>query len=84
MLGPFVRDWNAASDWIQRERWKWDPDTQKWSYRSQLYANYQWAACTWSKEARKLSRASTPPPAHPSEGPGDEPLPGSTEDKPEA
>jgi hypothetical protein len=74
MLGPFVRDWNAASDWIQRERWKWDPEKGAWSYRSRLYANYQWAACSWSKDGRKLTKHTTPPPAA-AAGPGDEALP---------
>lgn len=75
MLGAFVRDWNAASDWVQRERWKWDETAQIWTYHDKLYVNYGWAACAWSKAARRLDRHTTKPPQTAS-GPGDEAMPG--------
>jgi hypothetical protein len=74
MLGPFVRDWNAAAAFIQRERWKQHPDTKLWSYREPVFKNYQDVACEWSLEAVRLTEQYGGPPAEP-EGPGDEPLP---------
>lgn len=74
MKGPFIRDWNAASSFVQRERWKWDKNTQKWEYRIQLFENYQAVASLWSKEAITLTAQSSPPPERP-QGPGDESLP---------
>lgn len=74
MLSAFVRDWNAASPFVQRERWKWDPGAQTWRYHARLYENYQWAACLWSRDAVRLTPQSFPPPERPS-GPGDETLP---------
>ena len=76
MLGPFVRDWNAASDFIQRERWKLNEKTQEWQYRYQLFENYQSVATKWSEEAINLTRESSEPPTK-AEGPGDDPLPDS-------
>lgn len=74
MVGPFVRDWNAASDWVQRERWKWDAEARLWRYRHQLFENFQWLAIRWSAEARVLTSESSAPPPH-SAGPGDAALP---------
>lgn len=62
MEGSFVRDWNAAADWVQRERWKIGPDG-KWTYRKSIFENYQWAACRWSKDAIRLSEKSSLPPS---------------------
>jgi Domain of unknown function (DUF4760) len=73
MEGAFVRDWNAASDFIQRERWKYAKD-ETWNYRHSIYQNYQHIACRWSKDARILSQESSPPPEYPA-GPGDTSLP---------
>lgn len=72
MLGPFVRDWNAAREWIQRERWEWDG--KNWQYRSAVFQHYQDVACSWSPDALRLDRDSFPPPDAPA-GFGDEPLP---------
>ncbi len=74
MLGPFVRDWNAAADFVQRERWKWDEEKRKWTYRARLFENYQAVARMWSYEAKNINKNSSPPPEAPS-GPGDEALP---------
>jgi len=74
MQGPFVRDWNAARRFIQRERWKYDPGTRKWSYYEPLFANYQKTAGAWSKDARMIDSTTSPPPGK-AEGPGDEALP---------
>ena len=45
MLSPFVRDWNAASNFIQRERWKSDTKVKAWTYHARLFENYQRVAC---------------------------------------
>jgi hypothetical protein len=64
MRGPFVRDWNAAANFIQRERWKWDSEESKWTYYDQLFAHFQVIAMRWSVEAVDLTkRYSAPPPA---------------------
>ncbi len=73
MEGAFVRDWNAAADWIQRERWKLGSNGD-WQYRASLFEHYQWVACRWSKEARKLNENASEPPSAGS-GASDEPLP---------
>jgi len=72
MEGAFVRDWNAVTDWIQRERWKLRDD--KWEYRASIFENYQRVAGRWSNEARSINEKSSPPPTK-AAGPGDEPLP---------
>ena len=72
MEGAFVRDWNAASEFIQRQRWKHADGA--WQYRASIYENYQHVACRWSKDAIRLTQNSFPPPNHPA-GPGDTPLP---------
>ena len=73
MEGAFVRDWNAAADFVQRQRWKRNADGS-WQYRASIYANYQFVARRWSKDARMLTRESSPPPIV-AAGPGDEALP---------
>jgi hypothetical protein len=74
MLSPFVRDWNAAAEFIQRERWKWDEQKSKWYYHHPLYENYQFVAESWSPEVIKLNENTSGPPSAPS-GPGDESFP---------
>lgn len=75
MRGPFVRDWNAAADWIQRERWKRD-DQGQWEYYGQIFQNYQVIACRWSHEAIALSATyAAPPTDQEAGGPGDEAMP---------
>lgn len=75
MGGAFVRDWNAACDWIEQERWRQQPDGS-WSYRKAIFQHYEHVACRWSKEAIRLSRRERQPPiAHVPEALGDEPLP---------
>ena len=79
MQGPFVRDWNAASDWVQRERWK-KRDDGTWDYYSKVFCNYESVACRWSKDGIKLNRLySSPPTDQQAGGPGDEPFPESAE-----
>lgn len=73
MEGAFVRDWNAAADFIQRERWKCD-EAGVWHYRDSIYENYEHVARRWSRETRVLSAASSAPPTAPV-GPGDDQLP---------
>lgn len=81
MKGPFVRDWNAAVDFIQRERWKYDASEKAWGYRSQLFEHFQRYATAWSEEAVCLNEKTEGPPPIP-QGPGDEHLPdGETKDQ---
>ena len=72
MEGAFVRDWNAAAEWVQRERWKANEDGS-WTYRASILQNYQKVALSWSAQAIALD-ATDGPPTTPA-GPGDEPLP---------
>jgi Domain of unknown function (DUF4760) len=44
MEGAYVRDWNAAVGWVQRERWKTD-DSGNWTYRATILKNFQLVAC---------------------------------------
>lgn len=74
MLGPSVRDWNAAANFTQRERWKWNAEQGCWKYHSPLFENFQAVACEWSSEAIVLNETYSSPPGAPS-GPGDEALP---------
>lgn len=75
MRGPFVRDWNAAVEFIQGERWKREGD--KWSYYPRTFANYQQLARRWDRTAFNLTKDSfSPPDSSLAGGPGDEPLPG--------
>lgn len=73
MATAFVRDWNAASDFIQRERWKQNPDTGEWTYFSGLYETYQRVARRFNKKATLLNETYKGPPDA-AEGPGDKPL----------
>lgn len=73
MRGPFVRDWNAAADWIQRERWK-RSDEGVWEYYEKTFAAYGYWACRWSPEAIVLDENYSPPPQD-AAGIADEPLP---------
>ena len=75
MRGPFVRDWNAASEWIQRERWKRLEDGT-WEYYGQVFMNYEIMARRWSHEAKALDETTSGPPGDADAGgPSDEPLP---------
>ncbi|SEP85030.1 protein of unknown function [Devosia sp. YR412] len=79
--GPFVRDWNAAADFIQQERWQWDDKTSRWLYRERAFSNFAKVARKMSKEARILTQETSRPPAAP-EGPNDAALPILTPDVP--
>lgn len=79
MLGAFLRDWNAAADFIQRERWKWNAQTKNWEYRARVFENYQKLASLWSNETVKLTKDYSKPPNKPT-GPGDEHLPETNKD----
>ena len=72
MATAFVRDWNAASDFVQRERWKKDAKTDKWTYFPKQYETYQRVALRFNKKANKLDADYAPPPQE-AEGPGDTP-----------
>lgn len=74
MEGAFVRDWNAAADFIQSERWRRNADNSDWVYRRSIFANYQWAAERWSAEAVRLEEGARPEPTSPI-AIGDEHLP---------
>lgn len=72
IVGTLVRDWNAATGFIQRERWGWDGD--KWVYDPTLLKELQALACRWSRDAVRLDAGhSGPPPGLP--GPEDDLLP---------
>jgi len=70
----FLIDWNDSSEFIQRERWKYDPEKHMWQYRQRLYENYQKLAEKWGREKgfdiNKLDKSFSKPPERP-EGPGD-------------
>lgn len=80
MRGPFVRDWNAASSFIQRERWKWDEEAKDFDYHAVLYENFQVVAKRWSNEAVDLNKSLGGKPKTPA-GPGDEALPNGDSDQ---
>ncbi|MHC8508784.1 MAG: DUF4760 domain-containing protein, partial [Rhodospirillales bacterium] len=71
MLGPFIRDWNAVAEFVQRERWKWDSKKNKWIYYDEIFANYQKVALMWNADAVNITEQTSGPPERP-EGPGDE------------
>lgn len=74
MGSTFVRDWNAAAPWIQRERWRQEEDGG-WTYHPAVFANYERVACRWSREARRLASEPQVLPTSRNGGPGDDPLP---------
>lgn len=75
MRAPFVRDWNAAADFVQAERWRREDDG-RWTYNEKIFCNYQKMARRWSRDARSLSAASGPSGGGAlTGGPGDDPLP---------
>lgn len=74
MGGPFVRDWNAAGDWIQRERWKRNV-AGDWEYDDNIFEHFEFIATRWSREARRLKVEPRIPPKDGGAGPGDEALP---------
>ena len=81
--GSLVRDWNDASEFIQRERWGWNDASRTWIYDERLFSELQTLACKWSRDAIRLSPTSSPPPEE-APSAADEPLPPvvSTEDSP--
>ena len=81
MEGPFVRDWNAAADFVQRERWK-QRDDGSWAYYHKHFEHYQTLSTRWSGDARRLnSKTGGPPAPQEAGGPGAEPLPTSSADQ---
>lgn len=80
MEAAFVRDWNDAAAFIQRERWKRRADGS-WYYFPKHFEHYQCVAESWSKDAAALDKFYSGPPADDEAGgPGDAPLPSSTEE----
>lgn len=72
MGGPFVRDWNAALDLIELERWKRGPGDAN-RYDPKIYQNFERVARLWSpRDARRPLGAKMHRVA---EGPGAELLP---------
>ena len=79
MRAPFVRDWNAAAGFVQRERWRRETDGT-WVYNEKIYCNYQKMARRWSRTAFNLTASYGAPPSDADYGgPGDDPLPASDE-----
>ena len=69
MKGPFVRDWNAAATFIQRERWKQADGADDFVYYRRLFENFQQVACAWDRAAVRLTAESGGRPLRPG-GPG--------------
>lgn len=65
MKTAFVRDWNAAGDFIQGERWRWDDDARQWHYDERAYQHFEHVATSWSGQARQLRFERQTPPATP-------------------
>ena len=72
--GPFVRDWNDASEFIQQERWQWDSTKRIWLYRERQYKEFQKMAKRMSAEAKTIDSGTSPHPPSPG-GPEDAALP---------
>jgi len=78
MLSAFIRDWNAAADIIQAERWRLNQNGTDWIYHAKVFASYGWLACKWSRSARLLVEEGKPamPAAPPANiAASDDPLP---------
>jgi hypothetical protein len=76
MASAVVRDWNAAAEYVQHERWRLNARGDDYVYHPGLYANYQWLAANFSNTARRLTATSSPKPLlAAASGPGDDPLP---------
>jgi hypothetical protein len=86
MRSHVAMEWNAAADFIQNERWRLNAAGTDMEYRRQLFENFQWMACRWSPEARKLDRNSSPKPAVPTGmiAPGDVALPAIRDTNPDS
>ncbi|HYZ48257.1 MAG TPA: DUF4760 domain-containing protein [Sphingomonas sp.] len=72
-----VREWNAAAEFIQNERWRLNEAKTDFEYKSRLFCQLQAAVCRWSPEALNLDENYGPKPALPADraAPGDAPLP---------
>lgn len=73
MESAFIRDWNEAADYIQRERWKFDKLRNEWEYQHSLYQNFQKIALRWNPAVKHIDETSSLPPENP-QGPGDRSL----------
>ncbi|MDP9424035.1 MAG: DUF4760 domain-containing protein [Pseudomonadota bacterium] len=73
MEGAFLRDWNAAARFIQRERWK-KKDDGSWYYYRHHYEHYQVLVDSWSKDAISIDQLYSAPPED-DQGPGADPIP---------
>jgi hypothetical protein len=75
MMTTFVKHWNKATPYIQRERWKKNSKTGDWIYHTRTYENYEALAHRWSKKcdlnALVINKDSSPPPES-AKGPGDD------------
>ncbi|MES2120660.1 MAG: DUF4760 domain-containing protein [Pseudomonadota bacterium] len=78
MRGPFVRDWNAATEWVQNERWKRQEDGS-WEYYDKTFENYGLLAARWSPDTIILNEDFGPP-RDEARGPSQDPLPADSED----
>ncbi|MEM8653995.1 MAG: DUF4760 domain-containing protein [Pseudomonadota bacterium] len=74
MRGPFVSHWNAAADFIQRIRWKYDDGKDSWSYYTDAFSSFQRVALRFSPDAINLNANYAAHPEQP-QGPSDEPIP---------
>jgi hypothetical protein len=50
MMTVFIRDWNRAANYIQRDRWKYDEDAKKWLYEKRSYEGFERLAIKWARK----------------------------------
>ena len=82
MMSVFIRDWNLAANYIQRDRWKYDKEAGKWIYQKRMYEKFEALATRWAKKcdlkAVRLSKTYSNPPEIP--GTVDQAVPSAEED----
>lgn len=58
MRSVFCRNWEAAADFIWRERWKKTPDDE-WHYYKQMFEHFEQCALKWGAQ-RRLAKGNPP------------------------
>jgi hypothetical protein len=73
MRGAFIRDWQRAKHFIQRERWDYNKDTKDWVYYDRAYARYETMVLELVPDEPKLTKDfSGPPERFDADSPSDE------------
>lgn len=77
MGSPFVRDWLAIQDFVDRERWKERLSDGSLRYHQPLFEHFNKLACKWDStgKVKILTEENSTQKPEEAEGPGDEPLP---------